>query len=363
MMMMTRIGYLIGYLVIFASSCGVQSFVPVVSIAPKQLYSSSSSSRNTKPLHVSIVPGDNTDFLAGNTAEKDDYYVEKENAAPLLRFGSGDKEKIVNKFGLWALAVSLITCPIWLGAMQMLEFVYSRNGDDWDPNRAIYDWTGKVWSKTWLTMTMSYPTYSGEVELIQKSPENGPCLFVANHASWLDIPVLCTVLERSFKFIAKGELGKIPCIGHQLVGGEHILIDREDRRSQLRTFKQGVKTLKNGVPVMAFPEGKRSRDGRLMKFKGGLFAMAKKTGVPIVPITLSHTHAVMPSYSLLPIQSGNGKLHIHVHPAINVDGKTDDEINDLVQTAFLSSLPKYQHPARTTKPEENGSVVEEENKF
>lgn len=126
--------------------------------------------------------------------------------------------------------------------------------------------------------------------------------------------------------------------------GEHILIDRDDRRSQLKTFKEGIKYLKKGVPIMAFPEGQRSKDGHLMEFKGGLFAMATKTNVPIVPITLSHTHAVMPSNSLFPVQPGAGKLHVHVHDPIDTAGKTDEELSALVRKCFLQTLPLEQHP-------------------
>ena len=95
---------------------------------------------------------------------------------------------------------------------------------------------------------------------------------------------------------------------------------------------------------MAFPEGQRSKDGHLMTFKGGLFAMATKTNVPIVPITLSHTHAVMPSNSLFPVQPGAGKLHVHVHDPIDSQGKTDDELAELVRASFLQTLPLEQHP-------------------
>jgi len=95
---------------------------------------------------------------------------------------------------------------------------------------------------------------------------------------------------------------------------------------------------------MAFPEGMRSRDGRLMEFKGGLFSMAVKTEVKIVPITISHAHAIMPSTSFFPIQPGSGKLHLHVHPAIDTVGKTDAELVEEVRSAFLSRLPFDQHP-------------------
>ena len=122
------------------------------------------------------------------------------------------------------------------------------------------------------------------------------------------------------------------------------MIDRDNRRSQLKSFKDGIGWLKKGVPLMAFPEGQRSQDGHLMDFKGGLFLMAVKTGVPIVPITLSHTHAVMPSNALFPVQSGAGKLRVHVHDPIDAEGKTEEELAELVKTSFLKTLPLEQRP-------------------
>ncbi|CAB9502943.1 sn-glycerol-3-phosphate acyltransferase 1, chloroplastic [Seminavis robusta] len=274
-----------------------------------------------------------------------DFWMSLQEINPIIKLGSEPKQKVINSFGLFCMAVSLAICPIWLMALQACEASYKVIGDDWDPNREFFDGLGKVWAKSFLTLTGSYPSFSGEVELLEKGPHNQPCLFVANHASWLDIPILCTCLDQVFKFVAKGELGNIPCIGHQLSGGQHILIDREDRRSQLRSFKQSIGWIKKGVPIMAFPEGKRSDDGRLLEFKGGLFAIAVKTGVPIVPITISHAHAVMPSNSLVPVQPGGGKLHVHVHGAIPSEGKTEEDLNRLVKDCFLETLPKYQHPA------------------
>lgn len=99
---------------------------------------------------------------------------------------------------------------------------------------------------------------------------------------------------------------------------------------------------------MAFPEGRRSKDGKLMEFKGGLFSMAVKTKVPIIPITISHAHAVMPCNALFPVQSGAGKLHVHVHKAIDTLGRSDTDLAEAVRAAFLSSLPYEQHPDLTT---------------
>ena len=149
----------------------------------------------------------------GDEVDSRSFMLQREEVAPILTFGEGDKEKLVNAHGLWCLFVSLITGPIWMLAMKIVHTM-----DDKDENRALYDKTGKIWSKAWLTATDSYPTVSGNVERLKAGNDAGACLFVANHASWLDIPVLCTVLDPVFKFIAKGELSKVPCIGTQLSG-------------------------------------------------------------------------------------------------------------------------------------------------
>lgn len=298
--------------------------------------------RMAGPLYASIG-STGSESLEDNISAN--YWLSTQEVNPIVTLGTEPKTKVVNAFGLWCMAVSLVVCPIWYAALKLCAFSYNFN-DSWDPNREAYDFMGKIWAKSFLTLTGSYPTFSGELKLLEKGPHNRPCLFVANHASWLDIPVLCTCTDQVFKFVAKGELGKLPCIGDQLKGGNHVLIDRDDRRSQLRSFKQSIQWIKDGVPILAFPEGKRSDDGRLMDFKGGLFAIAVKTGVPIVPITLAHTHAIMPGSSLFPVQPGAGKLHVHVHPAIEVEGKTEAELDMLVRDCFLETLPKYQHPVK-----------------
>lgn len=108
---------------------------------------------------------------------------------------------------------------------------------------------------------------------------------------------------------------------------------------------------------MAFPEGQRSKDGHLMEFKGGLFAMATKTNVPIVPITLSHTHAVMPGNSLFPVQPGSGKLHVHIHDAIDASGKSEAELADLVRASLLKTLPLEQHPLEASSSSDELQVL------
>lgn len=285
------------------------------------------------------------------------FSLSDEEIKPIIRLGKDTpKEKVVNAFGLFTFFVSLITCPIWLVALKTIDTVCNMN-EDLDPNRSVYDYAGKIWSRVWLSMAGSYPIISGDLDQISEG--RGACLYIANHASWLDIPIVCTVLDPVFKFIAKGDLKALPCIGDQLVGGKHILIERDDRRSQLRTFKDGCNWLSNGVSVMAFPEGKRSDTGRLMEFKGGIFSMAVRSKVPIVPITIANAHAVMPRNALLPVQNGDKKLAVYVHPAIDVEGKTEEEISDLAREAILSKLPLDQQPLPSSDAEDEENKQKE----
>ena len=137
---------------------------------------------------------------------------------PIITLKKGEpKEKIINSFGIFTIIIASVLSPIWALAMFVVDAICNAF-PDLDPNRAFYDYTGKVWSRSWLAVADSYPTISGDTERLKEDNDLGACLFVANHASWLDIPVLCTVLDPVFKFIAKGELKSIPCIGQQLVG-------------------------------------------------------------------------------------------------------------------------------------------------
>lgn len=278
---------------------------------------------------------------------------------PLLKFEKNGKTKILNGVGIYHLIVIVLTMPFWMASMELLKWA-GDTFEDFDPHRAKFDAAGKVWCRAYLTLTDCYPEIDGDVARLKDDGGgdggSAACLFVANHASFLDIAVLCCALDPVFKFIAKDSLKKFPGVGMQLTGGEHVLIDRTNKRSQLRSFKQSISYLKNDkIPIMAFPEGARSSDGRLQPFKPGVFSMAVKSKVPIVPLSLANTHAVMPSMGFLPVQKGRGKLRVYVHDPIEVEGKTEEEISMEVREALLRELPYDQHPLLE---EEGGGGVE-----
>ncbi len=146
-----------------------------------------------------------------------------EEIQPIFNFKSksSGKDKVLNATGIHHLVVILATMPFWIAAMKITQFL-GDNIEGFDDNRAKFDYTGKVWCRAYLSMTNSYPILEGDVDRLKVGPNGemseGACLFVANHASFLDIAVLCTVLDPVFKFIAKDSLKAFPGVGTQLVG-------------------------------------------------------------------------------------------------------------------------------------------------
>jgi len=154
----------------------------------------------------------------------------------------------------------------------------------------------------------------------------------------VDTYLCIQVIPNNFKFIAAAELQGLPLVGQQLVDGKHVLIDRSTRRGQLKSFKESVAYLKRGISIFAFPEGTRSRDGKLMPFKGGVFSMAVKANVPIVPISISGAFETYPPSAILPLLPNSERLKVTVHPQISVADRTEEEIAELTREAIASAM-------------------------
>ena len=120
-----------------------------------------------------------------------------------------------------------------------------------------------------------------------------PYIYMPNHQSNFDIPVLLGHLKVQFRWLAKMELFKIPIFGRAMRKAGYISIDRNNRKSAINSLKAAAEKIKNGVSVLIFPEGTRSRDGKIRPFKKGGFVMAIESGVPIVPVVISGTREIM----------------------------------------------------------------------
>ncbi|XP_006343651.1 1-acyl-sn-glycerol-3-phosphate acyltransferase 1, chloroplastic [Solanum tuberosum] len=165
-------------------------------------------------------------------------------------------------------------------------------------------------ARTWATLTIT-PFYRVEFEGLENLPSpDTPAVYVSNHQSFLDIYTLLT-LGRNFKFISKTAIFLIPIIGWAMYLMGLIPLRRMDSRSQLECLKRCMDLVKKGASVFFFPEGTRSKDGKLGPFKKGAFSVAAKTGVPVVPITISGTGRIMPAGLEGRVYPGSVKVVIH----------------------------------------------------
>ncbi len=124
----------------------------------------------------------------------------------------------------------------------------------------------------------------------------GRYVFLANHQSLFDIPVLLASAPGSVRLVAKKTLFQIPVFGWAMHAAGYIPVDREDRSKALGTFRAAAEKLRAGTSILLFPEGTRSRTGELAPFQRGGFLLAMKSGLAIVPVGIRGTFAVQPRH-------------------------------------------------------------------
>ncbi len=148
----------------------------------------------------------------------------------------------------------------------------------------------RLWGKSILVVSRIKVSVKGLSNIDPASPY----IYMPNHQSNFDIPVLLGHLTVQFRWLAKMELFKIPIFGRAMRKAGYISIDRYHRESAFESLKVAANKIKSGVSVLIFPEGTRSRDGNIRPFKKGGFVMAIDSGVPIVPVVITGTRAIMP---------------------------------------------------------------------
>jgi 1-acyl-sn-glycerol-3-phosphate acyltransferase len=185
------------------------------------------------------------------------------------------------------------------------------------------------------------------VKVIVKGRENIPAgravVFMSNHQSNCDPPALAVSLPRVL-ILAKKEVFRIPVLGRGMRMRGFIPVDRKSRERAFAAVDQAVESLKKGYSFLVFPEGTRSRDGRLQAFKKGVFVMAIKAGVPIMPISVSGGSKIMRKgeFAVHP-----GTLRITVHdpvPTAHCSVADRAKVEAQVRHAILAGLTPDEKP-------------------
>ena len=153
-------------------------------------------------------------------------------------------------------------------------------------------------------------------------------IYMCNHQGNFDIPVLLGHLAVQFRWLAKVELFKIPIFGHAMRKAGYIDIDRNNRESAIKSLAVAAEKIKNGVSVLIFPEGTRSQDGKIQRFKKGGFVMAIDSGVPIVPVVISGAHAVMIKGKF---RINPGQIRLLIHEPIDTSTYTRETKEALME--------------------------------
>jgi 1-acyl-sn-glycerol-3-phosphate acyltransferase len=151
-------------------------------------------------------------------------------------------------------------------------------------------------------------------------------VFVANHSSFYDTPIVFGALPRQLRIMAKADLGYVPFIGWHLSRSGHVLVDRRNPGASI--FKRMQRMARSGASLIVFPEASRTKDGAVHKFKAGIFMLAIENGLPVVPVSLSGSRTVMPKgrFSVAP-----ATVTVTVHEPIPTKELTRDDARELAE--------------------------------
>ncbi len=197
-----------------------------------------------------------------------------------------------------------------------------------------------IWARTILFFAGTKLEITG----LEKVDKKKPYIFVGNHQSHFDVLSAFSVLPQPIRFIAKKELFKFPIFGWAMTAAGTIKVDRSNREKALKSIETAIETIKKGVSIIVFPEGTRSHDGEIHKFKKGAFVMAINGEIPIVPVTISGARYILKKHSMK-LKPGKVKIEISdpVDPSLYSYEKRNqfaDDVRKIIINKFDSNYNK-----------------------
>lgn len=171
-------------------------------------------------------------------------------------------------------------------------------------------------------------------------------IFMSNHVSNLDPPILVPVIPRRTSVLVKKELFHVPILSRAMRLASLVPVERSNRDAAIASLRAASAVLARGIPMTIFVEGTRSFDGRLLPFKKGPFYLAMESGVPVVPVTIVGTHHILPKRRF---SIRGGIATVVFHSPLNPQQFSDrDALLATVRDSIESALPdEYRTPARS----------------
>lgn len=231
-------------------------------------------------------------------------------------------------------AIALYT--IVLGTLSIASSVFERRG-------RFAHWCARTWSRLILGTTGVRVDVSG----LERIDPNGTYVFVSNHQSIYDIPILFWTLPNQLRIIAKESLGNFPFLGWHLRRTGHMLVDRT-HPDRAKIFGWASRLTANGLSLIVFPEGTRSRDGRVGRFKGGSFYLALESGLPVVPLSIVGSRHVMLKGRLATYP---GHVRLVIHEPIDTRGLTGGDAREFAERVRHILAPDAQADLDTQPPD------------
>jgi 1-acyl-sn-glycerol-3-phosphate acyltransferase len=210
-----------------------------------------------------------------------------------------------------------------------------------DPRKRVLHQFTCFWASLYTWFNPAWPV---TIEGREKIDPDTAYVIVANHQSLLDILVFFRLFNH-YKWVSKIENFRIPCIGWNMRLNDYIQLRRGDKASIVQMLRQCRQALAGGNSIMMFPEGTRSPDGRLRRFKTGAFELAKASGAPILPIVLTGTANALPKRGF--VIRGRHPIHIKVLDGIPADTFVDESVDNLslrVRELIATELEKAAPP-------------------
>jgi 1-acyl-sn-glycerol-3-phosphate acyltransferase len=240
---------------------------------------------------------------------------------------------------IWTWVATITLMIVWLPLLAVIRLF------DRDP--AQYT-TGRWFRRLGSAMTRVNPVW--DIRVDGSIPENPrrPYVVVSNHQSLADIPVISR-LPWEMKWVAKAELFRIPIVGWLMRLAGDIPVNREDGRSRAGVLVLARSLLKRRCSVMFFPEGTRSRDGRVLPFNEGAFRLAIKEQVPILPLVIDGTQNALPKHDWRFGRADHIRLRILPEiPTTNMKGPDAEVLRDRARTAIIEQIAVW----RNVRPED-----------